>query len=264
MKHKEYNQSLVSVIIPTYNASQTIQRTIKSVEAQSYKPIEIIVVDDCSGDDTIAKLRAFGSHIQLYQLQQNKGVAYARNKGLDEASGRYVAFLDADDTWLPDKIRKQMTFINQNDVGACYTSLDYGFFDQGCWHSSYKLIPPEQYRKADSNSLLIYNRIATSSVLLDRQIIGDIVFENFRNRQDMLLWHSLLLQGYEFRGLLEVLTRYDVAFDGISANKAKMQLKHWYAIWHALKGRPHIALYVCAANFLSNVKRAVLLLGNNK
>ena len=264
MKHKEFNQSLVSVIIPTYNASQTIERTIKSVEAQSYKPIEIIVVDDCSDDDTIVKLRAFGSHIQLYQLQHNKGVAHARNKGLDKASGRYVAFLDADDTWLPDKIIKQLAFIKQHDVGVCYTSVDYGFFDQGSWRSSYKLIPPEQYKKPDSNSLLIYNRIATSSVLLDRQAIGDIVFENFRNRQDMLLWHSLLIKGHEFKGLLEVLTRYDVAFAGISANKAKMQLKHWYAIWHALKGRPHIALYICAANFLSNVKRTALLLGNSK
>jgi glycosyltransferase involved in cell wall biosynthesis len=112
----------VSVVIPTYNAARYLTEAVVSVLSQSFRDIEVIVVDDGSTDDTAAVVSRFGPPVR-YMRQQNRGVAEARNRGIEQSRGRYVAFLDADDTWLPNKIDRQITsLVEAGDQRACYSA----------------------------------------------------------------------------------------------------------------------------------------------
>lgn len=112
---------LVSVIIPTYNRAQLAGRAVRSALAQTYRPLEIIVVDDGSTDDTAAVLRAFGDRIQVIR-QANQGRSLARNHGLAAATGEYVAFLDSDDVWSPDALAAEVEVLHANPrAGICYS-----------------------------------------------------------------------------------------------------------------------------------------------
>ncbi|HET8676098.1 MAG TPA: glycosyltransferase [Blastocatellia bacterium] len=114
---------LVSVIIPTYNSVQYVVTAVESVLAQAVKDIEIIVVDDGSTDDTQSVMREFGASVR-YIRQQNSGVAAARNRGIEESRGRYIAFLDADDTWFPHKLERQLAALDQRPgYSVCYSAF---------------------------------------------------------------------------------------------------------------------------------------------
>lgn len=115
----------VSVIIPNYNYAKYIPRTLDSVLAQTYGPLEIIVVDDGSKDDSLAILAGYGARVNVIR-QQNKGVAQARNTGAAAAAGEYLAFLDADDIWLPEKITRQMAkFLSDKDIGLVHCAMHH-------------------------------------------------------------------------------------------------------------------------------------------
>jgi len=115
---------LVSVIIPTYNSARFLTEAVGSVLAQTFRDFEILVIDDGSTDETQDVLRQYGSPVRCIH-QQNSGVAVARNRGIMESRGRYVAFLDADDTWLPDKLERQMNALSSESGGAgfCYSAF---------------------------------------------------------------------------------------------------------------------------------------------
>lgn len=121
----ENNLEKVSVIIPTYNRSTLLVKAIKSLQSQSYKNIEIIVVDDCSIDDTSKVVKKFNDERIIYVRHDiNKGGSEARNTGIKMATGKYIAFLDSDDQWLPEKIEKQLLIFQQNtETGLVYTGL---------------------------------------------------------------------------------------------------------------------------------------------
>src|SRR5688572_12660092 len=104
---------LVSIITPSFNSEKFISETIKSVQNQTYQNWEMIIVDDCSTDDTVSKISDFlqDKRIQLHQLNQNSGTGIARNKALSLATGRFIAFLDSDDLWKPEKLQKQVEFM---------------------------------------------------------------------------------------------------------------------------------------------------------
>lgn len=113
----------VSVIIPTYNSGRYVTEAVNSVLRQSFDDFEVIVIDDGSTDDTQSVMSRYGSPVR-YIRQENSGVSRARNRGIEESRGRYVAFLDADDTWLPNKLEKQITAIrNQQSYRACYSAF---------------------------------------------------------------------------------------------------------------------------------------------
>ncbi len=114
---------LVSVIIPTYNSVQYVVAAVQSVLAQTVKELEIVVIDDGSTDDTEAVMRGYGSPVR-YIRQQNSGVAVARNRGIEESRGRYIAFLDADDTWFPHKLERQLAALDERPAyGVCYSAF---------------------------------------------------------------------------------------------------------------------------------------------
>lgn len=192
--------AVVSVIIPCYRCSATLERAVASVAAQSVVPAEVILVDDCSGDGTRALMRHIASQyapdwIRTLLLDQNVGAASARNAGWSVASQPYIAFLDSDDAWHPEKIRLQLGYMRAHpDVVLC-----------GHTHKilTTSAMPDWPIRAVDGaleshritkRSLLLSNRFVTPSVMLQRDIPQRFV-EHQRNMEDHMLWLSIVCSG---------------------------------------------------------------------
>lgn len=123
---------LVSIVMPSYNTGQYISDSIRSVQAQTYDNWELIIVDDCSTDNSIDVIQSFHEHrIKLLHNEKNSGAAISRNYALREAKGKWIAFLDSDDTWHPDKLEKQIKFMKENDYAFTFT--DYRICLNGTW-----------------------------------------------------------------------------------------------------------------------------------
>lgn len=206
----------VSVIIPAYNAAGTVVRSIDSVRAQHGVSYEIIVIDDCSGDDTAAVVRAAiapGEPITLLAMASNGGVSAARNAGIRVARGRYLAFLDADDIWLPGKLQQQLRVIEADpavSLVSCnsrLTAMDGTPLKEGHLNR-----PPVQGSDA-WKTLLIYNFLPTPTVLTHTHMVRDIggFDEAMLVGEDLDLWIKLGLRG-KIAILPEILINYyDVA-----------------------------------------------------
>ena len=133
--------NLVSIITPSYNSSKYIRETIKSVLSQSYSNWEMIIIDDCSIDNSIEIIKGYSekdNRIKLIRMTKNSGPAIARNKGIEMAKGKYIAFLDADDLWLPQKIEKQIQFMKEKNLTVTYSS--YHTIDENNRYINKKII----------------------------------------------------------------------------------------------------------------------------
>lgn len=198
---------LVSVVIPTYNAEAFLTQTLNSALAQTYKPIEIIVVDDGSTDGTRRILETYRGRIQIV-LQTNKGAGTARNTGIAKSHGKYIAFLDADDQWESTKLSCQVAAMEKDaEAGVCYTD---GIYYDG---KEVVLVSHAAFRRAYSgwvfDPLFIENFIITSSVMVRRnclEIVGCFNPE-YLNAQDYDLWIRLAKR-YRFIYLDKIFVRY--------------------------------------------------------
>ncbi|WP_163580501.1 glycosyltransferase family 2 protein [Gracilibacillus saliphilus] len=219
---KDYN--LVSVITPTYNSETYIQETIESVLQQTYPNWEMIIVDDGSSDQTIAIIEEYqkeDDRIRLIALEKNQGAAVARNTAIENAQGRYIAFLDSDDRWLPEKLERQLTFMQEHDYAFTYTSYLEIHSDDA--KNKVVTIPDA----VEYNDLLKNCVIGCLTVILDRDKINEIQMVNIRARQDYALWLNLTRRGFTAFGLQETLAKYRVRQNSISSNKIKMAKQNW-------------------------------------
>lgn len=218
--------NLVSIITPSYKSSNFISLTIDSVLAQTYKNWEMIVVDDFSPDNSnelIEKYCQKDNRIKLIKLERNLGAAEARNKALEYSSGRYIAFLDSDDIWYDTKLEKQILFMQNNHYPISYTS--YELIDELGKAKNHVI---EAVDNLNLHEYLKNTIIGFSTSIIDRKLINDeIKFLNIRMRQDTNLWINLLKNGYSAHGLTEVLVKYRVHSNSISANKIKAAKQVW-------------------------------------
>lgn len=213
-----YNNETVSVIIPVYNACKYIGETIETALKQTYKDTEIIIVDDCSTDHSRQIIEGYmknGDNIVYHLQEKNAGAAVARNKALDLAKGRYVAFLDSDDLWYPEKIEKQIALMKTNsEIAFCYTAYEM-IDDDG------KLIKGRRkiLKKAEYKHLLKKTMIATSTVMLNRQLTSELMIPIRRTGQDYAYW-LLLLRYFRYAyGIDEGLVRIRRRGNSLSKNK---------------------------------------------
>ena len=215
---------LVSVIIPCHSCHSTIRRTLQSVIQQTYKNIEIICVIDGIDRKLHNVIRSIAyEKLQIVIHDRNMGVGVARNTGIENSSGTYIAFLDADDDWSDTKLEQQISFMQRMNASISCCQVTYGSFSQeNNFHKKYEKIPRKIYSKAHIPSLLIENKIITSSVVAKRKIFDIHKFKPIRNRQDLILWCEILSSGTSIFALQVPLTRYDLSTNGISANKLKM------------------------------------------
>jgi glycosyltransferase involved in cell wall biosynthesis len=226
---------LVSIVMPAYNASKTILESIDSVRNQSYKNWELLIIDDCSIDGTYQLVRDLmrdDDRIKLFKNDVNIGISDSRNRGLELANGNFIAFLDSDDLWLPNKIKFQLNFMKTNNYGFTFTS--YRRFISSNYHKS-KLITP--INKFTYKSLLTNTGIPCLTVMLNRHIVGNISFQKV-GHEDFVLWLQILKKGINAYGLNEVLALYRVSQYSVSSNKIRTSL--W--VWHIYRNIEKLSL----------------------
>jgi teichuronic acid biosynthesis glycosyltransferase TuaG len=182
--------ALVSIIIPSYNSSQFIVEAIRSVQAQSYGFWEIIVVDDCSTDDTITILSQFvatDKRIQFFKLESNSGTGVARNLGVDKANGKFIAFLDADDLWKPQKLEKQLAWMQTYKLPFTFSFYDC-IDEQG--KSLNRII--QAPKNLTYKQLFFCNYVGNLTGIYEVDFFGKIPISAIRKRQDWMLWLTIL------------------------------------------------------------------------
>jgi len=216
----------VSIVIPSYNSSKFISQTIESVLSQTYKNWEMIIVDDKSLDNSNTIVEEYikkDNRIKLIKLNKNIGAAMARNKALEIAQGRYIAFLDSDDIWMPSKLEVQIKFMQENNYPISFTS--YKIIDENGIDNNHII------RVVDSLNLKQYLKntiIGFSTSMIDRELVKEeLKFLNIRIRQDTNLWITIFKNGYKAYGLDEVLVKYRVHSNSISSNKVKAAKQVW-------------------------------------
>lgn len=218
------DNNIVSIIMPAYNAEQYIEESIKSVLNQTYFFWELLIVNDCSKDrtvDIIKKYTTQDQRIRLIQLKINSGVAKARNEGIGAARGRYIAFLDSDDIWLPQKLERQIDFMQVSKAAISYTQ--YRQFSESVKKSG-DIINVEE--KINYKNLLKGNIIGCLTVMIDRLYIDQIIMPEQRH-EDYITWLNILKQGISSYGMKEDLARYRKNPNSLSGNKLKSLVWTW-------------------------------------
>ena len=222
---RQYVEGRVSVITPVYNVERYIDKTLESVFAQTYKDIEIVLVDDCSKDKSaqiIAEYKKTHPEIVYFLQPKNMGAGAARNKALELATGQYVAFLDSDDLWLPEKTEKQIMLMKEKNSPFSYSAIEM-MDEEGKTFKGKRNIR----ETCDYNYLLHNTIIATSSVIVDRKFLGDFRMPLRRGGQDYATWLSLLRGGVVACGINETFVRYRVGSNSLSSNKLKSIKQVW-------------------------------------
>lgn len=226
---------LVSVIIPAYNAGQYIGRAIASVQAQTHTEWELIISDDSSSDNTCEiaeRLAKEDPRIRLVKSKINRGAAAARNAGVSAGKGEYIAFLDADDTWQPDKLEVQLQRLRKSGAALCYTS--YAIVNSAGEKIRADYIVPE---KTDYEALLRENVIGCSTVLISAELAKAHPFEKGFYHEDYVLWLRLLKQEIRVIGCPEVLANWCWRENSRSYDKWNSMKKRW-RIYRKAMGLP--------------------------
>lgn len=211
--------SLISVIMPAYNAESIIADSIDSVLSQTYENIELIVVDDGSSDktlDIIEKLKLKDARIKSFPNEKNIGVSKTRNKAIKLAKGQWIAFLDSDDVWKKNKLMKQLWKAEEVNGDFIFTGAEYMNFESEMYPGIFEVPDVVTFKK-----LLSQNYISTSSVLIKKELIGELIFEKDHLHEDYLLWLRILQNGNIAYGINEVLLTYRLHKNSKSGNKFK-------------------------------------------
>lgn len=218
-------KGLVSVIMPTYNCGRFITETIESIQAQTYANWEIEIVDDCSKDDTkqiVEALMEKDPRIHYHCLENNSGAAVARTEAMKLARGEYMAFCDSDDLWMPDKLERQLAFMNEN--GYAFSCTAYEQIDEES-KSLDRVI--KTIKKTDYNRLLLDCPVGNSTVMYNVGMMGKFEVPNIRKRNDDALWLTMLKKEKYIWGMPDVLMRYRIRKNSISSNKLSVIKYHW-------------------------------------
>lgn len=216
---------MVSVVMPAYNAEKYIKETIESVQKQTVSNWELIIVDDCSSDQTrmiIQEIQKKDERIKLLVNAVNLGVAKTRNRGFDECKGQYVALLDSDDLWREDKLEKQLKVYEETEADIVYCS--YALIDEDGGKSCNDFIVPE---KADYELMLTKSVISCSTAMFKREVIEKYHFTEDYYHEDYVLWLTMLRDGLEARGTSEVLADYRQIENSRAANKVMCAMERW-------------------------------------
>ena len=240
---------LVSIIMPTYNCGDYIEESIESVRAQTYQNWELVVVDDCSGDDTIKKvqqIQLFDKRIHIYQNVFNSGAAYCRNAALNEAKGRWVAFLDSDDLWEPEKLEKQVRFMENNDYTFSYTN--YQEIDNESNLTGVFVSGPKRVTK---QGMFNFCWPGCLTVMYDASKVGLIQIVDIKKNNDYAMWLKVCRKADCYL-LDECLAKYRRGRAGsVSTHGIGTMIGWHYKLWHEAEGKnPVVALWYTGVNLL--------------
>lgn len=217
-------EELVSIITANYNAASFVAQTIESVLEQEYQNWELIIVDDCSTDNSVQIMQSYAAQdarIKLLHLEYNGGPAVARNKGIEAAKGRYIAFLDSDDLWKKDKLSKQIQFMKEHDISfsfASYDLIDEAGNDKGKY---------QVQGKVNYYDLLKTCNIGCLTAVYDTHSLGKVLMPLILRRQDYGLWLRLLKKTEYAYAISDTLGIYRLRNNSISSNKRRAAMYQW-------------------------------------
>lgn len=245
---------LVSIITPSFNSAKSIGATIKSVQIQDYENWEMLIVDDCSTDNTREVVQAYADkdhRIKLIARKWNAGPAVTRNRAISCASGRYIAFLDSDDIWYPEKLAKQIEFMLCNDVAFSYTSYRRVHVDG---HQIGFVSVPKHVTYYD---VLKTNRIGCLTACYDTEKLGKIYMPNISKRQDLGLWLKILKRIDKAYGIEECLADYYVGMSTVSSNKITAAKYQW-RVYREVENLPFLrSLYYFVAYAYNSITKRI-------
>lgn len=216
---------LISIIMAAYNAEKTIEQAINSVLSQTYPDFELLVVNDCSTDKTAMLAEAIvkkDDRVRLISNEKNSGVSYTRKHGLEEASGEWVAILDSDDAWVPEKLEKQINLQKKTNADLLFTGS--AFMDADGKPIDWYLAAPAEvtYRQ-----LLKQNVLSNSSALVRKELYAKYYAVGDGMHEDFALWLNILKDGRKAYGVDEPLLIYRIAKSSKSGNKFKAAKMNW-------------------------------------
>lgn len=223
MLERRKEEPLVSIITPLYNSEKYIEETIESLLNQTYKNWEMLIVDDCSKDNGVEIVNEYvlkDKRIKLFRNEKNEGVSFARNKALDLAQGKYIAFLDSDDLWKKEKLEKQISFMEKNNIDLSYTGYEKINMD-GSLRGEIKVPEKLDYKELLKNCLIGF---LTAIYLKEKFKIYK--FKKTK-AEDYIFWLEILKQVDYAYGIQESLAYYRVSNNSRSSNKLDIVRFHW-------------------------------------
>ena len=219
------NEPLVSIITPVYNAERFLSDTIKSVQNQTYKNWEMLLVDDCSKDNSaqiIKEFQKYDDRIKYIKLEKNSGASVSRNTGIKNAKGRFIAFVDSDDIWKPEKLEVQVKYMLENNLGFTFTSYRY-MKEDGELTNKVAKAPS----KINYNGLLKNTIIGCSTVVIDTDIVEYFEMPLVRRGQDTATWLQILRKEKYAYGIDKDLVYYRLVGESLSSNKIIALKRTW-------------------------------------
>ena len=219
------NEPLVSIITPVYYADRFLSDTIKSVQNQTYKNWEILLIDDCSKDNSaqiIKEFQKYDNRIKYIKLKKNSGASVSRNEGIRNAKGRFIAFVDSDDIWKPEKLEIQIKYMLKENLGFTFTSYRY-MKENGELTNKIAKAPS----KINYNGLLKNTIIGCSTVVIDREIVDYFEMPLVRRGQDTATWLQILRKEKYAYGIEQDLVNYRLVGESLSSNKIIALKRTW-------------------------------------
>ena len=241
----------VSIITPSFNSSNFIEHSIKSVISQTFKDWELLVVDDNSNDNSLELIEKFteiDNRIKLISLDKNVGAAEARNIAIRKAKGRFIAFLDSDDLWKNNKLEKQLEFMKCKGFAFTFTAYKPMTEDGEMKFSTISAPECMTYRSYLRNTI-----IGCLTVMIDREKTGDFEMPNIRSSHDMALWLHLMKKGFNAYGLNESLAYYRIVSSSNTAKKWKAAKE----VWEVYRNVEKLSFIYSVFNFIGYVYNAV-------
>ena len=223
----------VSIVMPVFNGADFIREAILSVQAQTTSNWELIIADDLSSDDSVAIARAFAesdNRIHVISASHRNGPAAARNRAIQFAAGRWIAFLDCDDTWHPEKLTSTLTFMRKRNLALAYTA----YIRLSGSKTEFIAVPSS----ASLSSLLKTNFIATSTVVIDRNFVPNVVMNELVGYDDYFAWLEILRAALPVGGLDQALTTYRKSRGSVSNNKLLSARAVLLMMWRDLRLSP--------------------------
>lgn len=247
------NQPLVSVITPCYNMEKFVAATVESVRSQTYPHWEMLIVDDASTDGTAEILQSMAKQderIKFVVKPNHIGIADSRNQAIQMAKGRYLAFLDADDLWHPDKLERQLQVMQEKQVGFSFSSYDLVDETGALLGKTVEAANDMNYTAYLRNTI-----IGCSTVMVNTDIIGPVTVPHFRTSEDTATWLDILKKGHVAHAIPQPLVSYRIRRKSASSNKLKASYDLWIVYRRHEKLPFFKALYYFSCYALNAIKK---------